>query len=295
MEYTFTANPVESSGRRAGVTISRIIAACGILFCAAAAARGQEIPKIFIGTISVEGLEKKAASSVRARILEEISALGVSIASSRKAADGILDLRVLRSGDMVRITMRFFNRKGTKVLEIKTTESAEEFPALVSLRRDLRRGLEALGLSMPGPVVEEAPGIEAVYSEPETKAPPPAAVKTVVTPLERKPGTFTWGWVVAGVGGALLAGGAVTGSMALSLNEDLTKKCPDGVCEPGHQDEIDRLESLGYATDILLSVGAATAVAGVILLLFYEGDEGDLSIGPVVGAGFSGAVVQGRF
>jgi hypothetical protein len=79
----------------------------------------------------------------------------------------------------------------------------------------------------------------------------------------------------------------------VSLNDDLNGKCPGGICEPGHEDQIDRLESLGYATDILLSVGAATVVAGVILLLFYPDD--DVTVRPAVGPGFSGAVVQGRF
>jgi hypothetical protein len=277
------------------VRTSRFIMACSILLCTAAGARPPGQVKIHIGCVSVEGLEQKVAADIQARLSEEISSLGVPVTSHRGAAAGVLEVRVLRSGDMVRITMCFFDEKGIKVLEITTTGAAEGFPASVSLRRDLKRGLEALGLSVPKPAVEEAPGIEAAYTGPAAGELPAAAVKTEKVRAEKKPGSLNWGWVVAGVGGALLAGGAVTGSLALSQNDDLNGTCPGGICQPGHEDEIDRLESLGYATDILLSVGAATAVAGVILLLFFESDDDGLSVQPSVGAGFSGAVVRGRF
>jgi len=263
---------------------------CVVLSCSAAGARSPGRAGIYIGAVSVEGLELGVAAEVRERLSQEFSALGLAVSPMRRGAAGVLEVRVLRSGDMVRINMSFLDQKGVKVLEIATTGAAEGFPASVSFRRDLKRGLDALGLAAPRPEVEQAPAIESAYAEPGEKK---TEVSVKKTPPAREPGLFKWGWVVAGVGGALLAGGAVTGSLALSENDDLNKKCPGGICEPGHESQIDRLESLGYATDILLSVGAATVVAGVILLLFYPDD--DVSVRPAVSPGFSGAVVEGRF
>lgn len=263
-----------------------IITACVVLACAVAGAQQPERGKLYIGLVSAEGLERKVKAELWNKLSGELLALGVEIASRREEATGILEVHALRFGTMVRINMCFKNNRGIDVLKITATGSAEGFPASVALQRDLKRGIEALGLSAPKPSVEEAPGIEAAYTAPDEK-------KIAVEASAAKPGLFKWGWVVAGVGGALLAGGAVTGSLALAENDDLNEKCPGGICAPGHESQIDRLESLGYATDILLSVGAATVVAGVILLLFYEDDN--VSVRPAVSPGFSGAVVEGRF
>ena len=266
--------------------ISCIIAVCGVLVCAAAGAQPAREAKLYIGQVSSQGLEEKVEDDLWTKISGELLSLGVPIASLREEAAGVVEVRAMRFGSQVRITMRFLNKRGIKVLEITAVGSAATFPASVKLRPDLKRGIEALGFSAAKPAVEEAPGIEAAYAAPGDK-------KIEAEASQPGPGLFKWGWVVAGVGGALLAGGAVTGSLALSENEDLNKVCPSGECEPGHEGQIDRLENLGYATDILLSVGAATVVAGIVLLLFHEDD--DISVRPAAGPGFSGAVVEGRF
>lgn len=108
----------------------------------------------------------------------------------------------------------------------------------------------------------------------------------------------TWGWVVSGLGGALLAGGAICGGMALSLDGNLSADCPGGVCPRGRSGDLERLDSLVLSTDILLAAGAAVLAAGVVMLLLdpgVAGDGGTVSVVPSAGEGFLGASVLGRF
>ena len=75
-------------------------------------------------------------------------------------------------------------------------------------------------------------------------------------------------WVTAGTGAALLLAGAGTGVGALLVRNDAR----DFVLRTGNDREeqqslVDRADRLALATDILIGVGAATAVAGLLLYL----------------------------
>jgi hypothetical protein len=123
-------------------------------------------------------------------------------------------------------------------------------------------------------------GGQVLLVEVEDKAEPLAhkpEPKPEVEPLEEETGSVlkteekrllkTVGWVTVGVSGALLVGGAVTGAMALSLDDDLEKVCPGNVCLPGLEEDRDRLDTLTVTTDVLLGIGVAAAVAGVVMLI----------------------------
>jgi hypothetical protein len=128
---------------------------------------------------------------------------------------------------------------------------------------------------------------------------PPAAVEGQLEPESAtdEPGDdrpssdrTVWGWSVTGVGAALLVAGAVTGSLALSLNSEIGDNCPDGGCPPAWHDDVDRRDSLALSTNVLLGTGAAAAVVGVLLLTVFRGEE------PLqVTARHDGAAVGGRF
>lgn len=110
---------------------------------------------------------------------------------------------------------------------------------------------------------------------------------------------ITIGWVAVGVGGALLIGGAITGGMALNLDNDLYETCPDESCFSDRQPDIDKLNALSLTTDVLIGVGAAAAVTGIVVLIVgYKkkgASEEPVALAPALAPGFAGAVVQGRF
>ncbi|HEU4537762.1 MAG TPA: hypothetical protein VFS00_26760 [Polyangiaceae bacterium] len=91
------------------------------------------------------------------------------------------------------------------------------------------------------------------------EAPPAPARATPVLP-----------WVLLGVGGAALAGGAVTGVLALRGVDDLEDRCPNNRC-PSDSDYESRKRStqtFAVATDVLLITGGAAAAVGAGWLLF---------------------------
>jgi hypothetical protein len=72
-----------------------------------------------------------------------------------------------------------------------------------------------------------------------------------------------------GVGAAGLIAGAVTGGLALSLDDDIEPHCePDG-CPAEYQDDSERVDNLALATDFLLISGGIIAAAGATLLVVY--------------------------
>ncbi len=118
-------------------------------------------------------------------------------------------------------------------------------------------------------------------------------------PDDESSGMVTAGWVAVGVGGALLIGGAITGGMALNLDSDLDHDCPDESCLGTRQPDIDKLNTLSLTTDILMGIGAAAAVTGIVLLIVGHKKKGEdeepVALAPAFAPGFTGAVIQGRF
>ena len=73
------------------------------------------------------------------------------------------------------------------------------------------------------------------------------------------------GWSLVGVGAATLIAAAVTGSMALSIDNDIHDDCIATGCPPDKIDERDRMNRLSLSTDILVGTGAAVAGAGIVV------------------------------
>ena len=111
-------------------------------------------------------------------------------------------------------------------------------------------------------------GDDAVAREPEEPAPPPRAVHPAP-------------WVIAGVGGLLLAGAALTGAMARGRHSD-------ALATEVHADRVrlaDEADRLALITNVNLGLGAVLVVAGGIwgvVALTRGGGAGDvtLRIGP---------------
>ncbi len=100
-------------------------------------------------------------------------------------------------------------------------------------------------------------------------------------------GISTVGLIVASVGAAALIGGAVTGSLALSNAGDAPSSASP---------QADTARTLALMTDILLPVGAAAAIAGLILMFVLEPDlGGSAQVVPVVGPSYAGVGVLGDF
>jgi len=75
------------------------------------------------------------------------------------------------------------------------------------------------------------------------------------------------------VGGALLAGGAVTGVMVLGRDSDLSTRCPEGLCADDPGDEVDSGRTLALVTDGLLLGGIIAASIGLVWWLSSGGEE----------------------
>jgi hypothetical protein len=73
------------------------------------------------------------------------------------------------------------------------------------------------------------------------------------------------GPIIAGIGGAIAIAGIGTGIAALLQHDDIVSQCPDGICPPELADDAETAETLALATDVLLPIGIAAAVAGVVL------------------------------
>ena len=85
------------------------------------------------------------------------------------------------------------------------------------------------------------------------------------------------GYVVGGVGAAMLVSGLVTGVVAKGRVDDLEKACPDNTCPRGFDLGSARSEAqrVVRATDALLIGGGAALIAGVVILLVTGGDSAD--------------------
>jgi hypothetical protein len=73
---------------------------------------------------------------------------------------------------------------------------------------------------------------------------------------------------LGGAGIGHLAGALGTGIAAQLNNSDHNNKCPKIMCPASLRSEADSGKSLALATDVLIGVGAAAVITGVVLFVF---------------------------
>ncbi|UJR85691.1 tetratricopeptide repeat protein [Sandaracinus amylolyticus] len=105
----------------------------------------------------------------------------------------------------------------------------------------------------------------------------PAETPAETTPVESAPSTpppssgglSPFPFVVAGVGAAMMIGGAITGAMALSSQDTLDSTCPDRACPPGYdfESEANDGRTLALTTDVLLIGGGVVLAGGIVWLV----------------------------
>jgi hypothetical protein len=114
---------------------------------------------------------------------------------------------------------------------------------------------------------------------------PPALPPEVDHRSNETYGLFVPGLVVAGIGGATLIAGTITGVLALSKKPDarrsLPTSCIDGRCPEAQRQAVEEATApgrhLATATDILLVTGAVISLTGAGLLLFVPGEPSKVS------------------
>ena len=85
-------------------------------------------------------------------------------------------------------------------------------------------------------------------------------------------------WVVMGIGGAMLVGGAITGIVALDKTKSIEDKCPGDVCPKSFDLDGERSSAKTFVrvTDVLLIGGSFVTLAGLGWLVFGgEKPEGE--------------------
>ncbi|MCB9527569.1 MAG: hypothetical protein R3F65_10980 [bacterium] len=119
---------------------------------------------------------------------------------------------------------------------------------------------------------EQAARREADLARLPTRPPPTATPEdTVLQPVEvDRPlsGQTVWGYVALGSGVALAAGGAVMGVLA----SDAADEFAGSTDLDDKLDHRDTAESRALVADVLIGVGAAAAVAGLLMIVLDDGD-----------------------
>lgn len=96
-----------------------------------------------------------------------------------------------------------------------------------------------------------------------------------VTRTERGHRTNVGPWVVMGIGGAMLVGGAVAGVVALGKTNDIADKCPNDVCPRSFDLDEERSSARTFVriTDLLLIGGGLVTAGGLGWLLLSGSSE----------------------
>ncbi|MBX3275868.1 MAG: tetratricopeptide repeat protein [Sandaracinaceae bacterium] len=120
--------------------------------------------------------------------------------------------------------------------------------------------------------------------EPEPAPPPPA------------PSAGPWGpgFAILAAGAGVAAIGAILGGVALSLYDDVTARCEGTVCPADTEGDRATGQALTIATDVMLPVGLAAAVAGLVLA-FVVVEEDEARVAVRVGPDGGALCVAGRF
>lgn len=104
---------------------------------------------------------------------------------------------------------------------------------------------------------------------------PRLVASTAPAPADSGRGTNAGPWIVMGIGGAMLLGGAVTGIVALGKSNDIEDKCPGDVCPRSFDLDGERSSAKTFVriTDLLLIGGGVVTAGGLGWLLLSGKSE----------------------
>ncbi len=109
------------------------------------------------------------------------------------------------------------------------------------------------------------------------------------------------GLASTGVAAASLIAGIITGTMALGLDDDLAKKCPNSECPDGvdYFSDEQKMNNFGAASTVLITAGGIIAAAGItVIVLSYKLDFGEsrrIGFVPVLSLDLAGASLLVQF
>jgi hypothetical protein len=190
-------------------------------------------------------------------------------------------------------------RGGTHTLTASTPDGKQQkWDVTITPGQTLEHRFEFAAAAAPAVVAAAPVAVAPVAPPPPT--PPPAADQGSSkggSPLR------TVGFITAGVGGAALIGGIVTGVMANSASSRATDQCQNKVCPTKAQSDFDSASSLATVTDALLIGGGVLAAAGVTLVIVggKGGSESKaasaprLELAPSVATNSAGFFARGAF
>lgn len=177
--------------------------------------------------------------------------------------------------------LQLLRKNAAEAAKVALTVTSEPDGALIFVDGH-EAGTAPMKLELPAGthyIAAESDGHSRASGEVALVAGEPATHNVVLVPIAAAPaptadGGRTAAWVLIGVGGALLAGAAVTGAMAAGKDSELDDLDSDaGNTSQSDYDAIqDDGRTLALTTDGLLLGGAASLITGGVLL-FSGGDE----------------------
>ncbi len=181
----------------------------------------------------------------------------------------VRDLQTLTVG-VARVTVQV-NKPGVRIIDVRIPVRGERVtnvygPVEGKLTIGMRPGHHVITARLAGhedsnwEIEAYAGGKEeaSLLLREKVVAPPPGAVAE--RPANVAP------WIVMGVGGAMLAAGAVTGVVALGKTSDIERECPNDICPLGYDLEGSRSDARTFVrlTDALLVGGGVVAAGGFV-------------------------------
>ena len=251
----------------------------------------------------LDGDEKKQVES-DLRVLKS-GVAKVTLKADVMTAVQLTDARVRQSGSNLNT---YALENGVLVLGVRAghhTFTAKSGAKDVTWEVDLTPGQAQEHLF---PFTEKAPPpVASTPATATTAAPPPPPTSTAPPPPPPSSTMKTIGYVGAGVGGALIVGGVITGLMAKSKFNSVKDSCVTSgsqtLCPQSKQSDVDSAKSLATVTNVLLIGGALVAAGGVTLILVDPGKKEaaanvvapSLALSPSPLPGGGGFVAHGSF
>lgn len=185
----------------------------------------------------------------------------------------VRDLQTLTVG-VARIAIEV-NKPGVRILDVRIPVRGERItnaygPVNNKLEIGIRPGHHVITAKLPDHE-DEVWELDA-YAATRDRRAFAMREKVVATPggpVESRGSSHTGPYIMMGVGGAMLVGGAITGIVALGKTSDIESKCPGDVC-PQNFDLDDARSSASTfvrVTDVLLIGGAIVGLGGAAWLL----------------------------